>query len=154
MIHLLMQRHGKNKQLLGGAVFKHYSQNRDSKKAYWEHPEHNAHPEDQIRFVERMVKSELKTPEVLTVVTTHSLTIVYAFNNALLREPTLNLIAYEVIDPSMDLVQISDNRWIDESVLGHVADELVAEMNKLRTSNIIENALPASEGGLSPGELF
>lgn len=145
MIHLLMQRHGKNKQLLGGAVFKHYSQNRDSKKAYWEHPEHNAHPEDQIRFVERMVKSELKTPEVLTVVTTHSLTIVYAFNNALLREPALNLIAYEVIDPSMDLVEVTKDRWIDESVLGHVADELHAEMNRLTVEKLNPDMQPELE---------
>jgi hypothetical protein len=130
MIYLLMQRHGDDREALRTAEYKLERKLGKNNLTLWFLPETNAHPEDQVDYVGRMVKNQKDDRKHTLVLTTNSLMIVYALNNALLSDPDLEVMAYEVF-PDGSMSQCINDRWIDESVLGHVADKLHAEMNQL-----------------------
>lgn len=127
MIYVLMQRHSDN----GGTW-----RIEDLAVGWYDvcktivamYPVDAAHPENQVKFVKRLVKDYGKR-RLNYVLITNSLTIVYALNNELLRNPKLKVMAYEVVEGKR--VKCIKKRWIDEGVLGHVSDELNTEMNRL-----------------------
>lgn len=117
MITVLMQRHSYDRQ---DKAYAHFKMN----GGFGYLPD-SLHPEDQVKLIKRIVKAK----ENCTIVT-HSLIVIYALNNELLRNKKLEIWAYEVL-PCGKIKSVVKDRWIDESVLGHVADELHAEMNRL-----------------------
>lgn len=112
-----MQRHSYDRQ---DEAYAHFKMN----GGYGYMPD-SLHPEDQVKLIKRIVKAK----ENCTIVT-HSLIVIYALNNELLRNNKLKVCACEVL-PSGKIKSVIKDRWIDESVLGHVADKLHAEMNRL-----------------------
>lgn len=93
-------------------------------------PEAEKHPEDQVKLVKRWVKEQKDFPGINLVVATHSLIIIYALNNELLRNAWLQVEAY-AINKNGAKTSAANNRWIDERVLGKVVDKLGMEMIKL-----------------------
>lgn len=138
MIYILMQRHGEDfnaDRSLGGLAKVWYHNWRDTVDLF---SHDGSHPEEQVAFIKRLVKDKqyqgkLKN-ELNYVLATNSLTIIYALNNELLRNSKLKVMAYEVVDGKR--VRAIHKRWIDESVLGHVSDELHTEMNKLMAKKL------------------
>ena len=95
----------------------------------YEYPETRRHPASQVDFIKRLVKADHDS-----YICTHSLTIIYALNNELIRNPKLEIKAYDVQpDGSLvDCMTVTDGQpWVDEAPLGWVADELNVEMNQL-----------------------
>ena len=118
-----MQRHG------GSSIA--YSVAQKMKGACINPPDHE-HPEDQVKFVKNIIKSD--DVDVDMILPTNSLTLVYALNNELLRNPKLKVMAYEILPSGKKIKAIKKHDgklWIDESILGHVGDALSAEMNWL-----------------------
>jgi len=88
------------------------------------------HPEDQVKAVRKLVKENLQSEEEVVLIV-NSLVVIYALNNELLRNNKLKVNAWEVLPTGKRNSAIKD-RWIDESVLGHVSEKLSLELNKLR----------------------
>jgi hypothetical protein len=142
VITVLMQRHG-GKDLLDAAL-SHSTKYRQSYTDRFPYgcaycPENGKHPEDQVKWVKRVVQ-DCRKQGWMRVIATHSLTIIYALNNALLRYPNLELVAYEILpNQRRKLASHKDKEtgqlWIDESLLGDVGCELSTEMNQLLTRN-------------------
>lgn len=125
MIFVLMQRHG-GKDLLLDAYHKLVED--IPELAGMSYVLDGDHPEDQVKQVKKLCKLYMQVKDC--VVRTNSLTVVYALNNELMRNPKLLVNAYEV-RPSGKMNMAIKDRWIDESILGHVADKLQTELNAL-----------------------
>jgi len=88
-------------------------------------PENNNHPEDQVKMVREWIAAPYDT-----VIATNSLIIVYALNNSFLKNKNLEIKAFEVLSEKEKINAMQDG-WINETILGHVGDELTEEMNNV-----------------------
>jgi hypothetical protein len=87
------------------------------------------HPEDQIKEVKQIIKYKYEQ-----VLMTNSLTIIYALNNELIRNPKLQIKAFEVLKSGRLKSAMSyDNGqpFINEAILGHIVEKLSMEYNRL-----------------------
>ena len=91
-------------------------------------PEQGFHPEDQVWVAHRLAELAL---DFDVRVATHSLIVLYTFNNAILRLGTLAVEAYSVGRDGAKESIVDPDRWIDERVLGRVAHELMDDLNRL-----------------------
>lgn len=108
---------------------------------YVEEPEIHLHPEAERRVVELL--GVLVHHGIRVVITTHSLTVLQSVNNLLLRSklaPRRDLVRLDPKDAEAYLFSpdgraraLVDRRagFIDETALGHVADDLQSEMNRI-----------------------
>jgi hypothetical protein len=108
---------------------------------YLEEPEIHLHPDAERLVVELL--SVLVANGIRVVLTTHSLTVLYAVNNLLLRSKLADSAAAPTLSPGQTQAYLCDHDgkvtplldrkhgFIDEQHLGGVADTLLAEMNSI-----------------------
>ncbi len=89
-------------------------------------PERGLHPEDQVVAARRLVELSRTCTVYLA---THSLMVIYAVNNSIMKDETLQVEAYCVTKTGRE--SIFADRWIDEGSLGSVADDLAMELNQI-----------------------
>ena len=131
MIYVLMQRHSggmAGNSMLNDAAIKHFP----NIHSWFPEEAGCYHPEDLVKAIKNTVNIyglRLRAARPF-VILTHSLLAIYVLNNLLLEHKDLEIEAYEVISPD-EKVSVIKDRWIDESVLGHVYDDVHNEMNRL-----------------------
>jgi hypothetical protein len=127
MIYVLMQRHGEPDLLHDGwyKMCKEGMVSDDFLPACYD----DLHPEDQVREVKQLIK--YKDRQVLMV---NSLIVIYALNNELIRNPKLQIKAFEVLKSGRLKSAMSyDNGqpFINKAILGHIVEKLSMEYNRL-----------------------
>lgn len=90
-------------------------------------PETYLHPEDQVKVAAAILKAARVTR---VIVGTHSLMMLYALNNGLIRDSKVEVKAF-LVKPNGRKKSIMSGRFISEVELGAVASSLSDEFNRL-----------------------